>query len=243
MGSWTSPTTWTCMWRRTTTTMWTQRRRRTTTWTFYVFKRFIMTNFGENADKCRHCAKVFLCRRSLKIHMVTTHWRKAFCMWNPYQEKWKLVLELRWLASPFENGKQIVSFAVSSKIKFASWRNTCPPHPPPCWLNSQPTCPCCSPPLLSHPLCCFFPLAYTYPGLRWCPSPRPRKWLWFQFWNFPSNIQFIYSFPLREIPPCWPPSQPHSQPTCPSPHSWPLPPPWLPCQTTCTSPHPWPPPS
>ena len=36
--------------------------------------------FGENADKCRHCAKVFLCRRSLKIHMVTTHWRKAFCM-------------------------------------------------------------------------------------------------------------------------------------------------------------------
>ena len=129
------------------------------------------------------------------------------------------------------------------KTNCVFWRNTCPPHPPPCWLNSQPTCPCCSPPLLSHPLCCFFPLAYTYPGLRWCPSPRPRKWLWFQFWNFPSNIQFIYSFPLREIPPCWPPSQPHSQPTCPSPHSWPLPPPWLPCQTTCTSPHPWPPPS
>ena len=45
-----------------------------------LFKRFIMTNFGENADKCRHCAKVFLCRRSLKIHMLTTHWRKAFCM-------------------------------------------------------------------------------------------------------------------------------------------------------------------
>ena len=107
--TWTSPTTLTCMWRRTTTTMWTRRRRRTTTWTFYVFKRFIMTNFGENADKCRHCAKVFLCRRSLKIHMVTTHWRKAFFMrtmrqsvfyWTQLEDAHE---SLRWIKALWRN--------------------------------------------------------------------------------------------------------------------------------------------
>ena len=37
---------------------------------------------GESADKCRCCAKVFSCRKSLKVHVATTYWRKAFCMWS-----------------------------------------------------------------------------------------------------------------------------------------------------------------
>ena len=37
---------------------------------------------GESADKCRCCAKVFSCRKSLKVHVVTIYWRKAFCMWT-----------------------------------------------------------------------------------------------------------------------------------------------------------------
>ena len=35
---------------------------------------------GESFDSCRRCAKFFSCRKSLKVHMITTRWKWAFCM-------------------------------------------------------------------------------------------------------------------------------------------------------------------
>ena len=35
---------------------------------------------GESFDSCRRCAEFFLCRKSLKVHMITTRWKWAFCM-------------------------------------------------------------------------------------------------------------------------------------------------------------------
>ena len=49
-----------------------------------------MTNIRYGADNYRCCTKMFLCRKSLKLHMVTTYWRKAFCILN--WGKW-----VRWL--------------------------------------------------------------------------------------------------------------------------------------------------
>ena len=37
---------------------------------------------GESFDSCRRCAKFFSCRKSLKVHMITTRWKWAFCMWT-----------------------------------------------------------------------------------------------------------------------------------------------------------------
>ena len=35
---------------------------------------------GESFDSCRRCAKFFSCRKSLKVHMITTRCKWAFCM-------------------------------------------------------------------------------------------------------------------------------------------------------------------
>ena len=50
----------------------------------------VLVIYGESADKYRCCPKMFSCQKSLKVHMVTTYWRKAFCILN--WGKW-----VRWL--------------------------------------------------------------------------------------------------------------------------------------------------
>ena len=50
----------------------------------------VLVIYGESADKYRCCTKMFSCRKSLKVHIVTTYWRKAFCILN--WGKWKFAL-------------------------------------------------------------------------------------------------------------------------------------------------------